>query len=161
VTLATQNESWQLVSDGSNWQVLSHTIPMVWTAYTPTVAGYTWANTQCVWARKGTNIIIMMQGSTTSASATTATFGLPSGLNTAASTILRSASPYSIVGPPIGNNGGSPSLYMPIAQSGVTYFNIGIWNAVSDGYITTTGTGNWGNATVSIIAELPVANWNG
>ncbi len=39
IHLGTPNESWEIISDGANWQILSHSIPNIWTNYTPTFAG--------------------------------------------------------------------------------------------------------------------------
>jgi len=40
VTLNTQNESWNLVSDGANWQVLAHKTISEWLGYTPVFTGF-------------------------------------------------------------------------------------------------------------------------
>jgi hypothetical protein len=80
-TLATQNESVELVSDGANWQIVRRFIPSVATAFTPTGAWSTNTTYTGFWKRFGDSIEIdvkvALAGAPTSA---TLTVNLPSGL---------------------------------------------------------------------------------
>jgi hypothetical protein len=72
--LYTIGETLSILSDGSNWQILNHFIPYLWTAWTPTgswVANSTYTG---FWARRGDSIDLQIQialaGAPTSASLT-------------------------------------------------------------------------------------------
>ena len=87
--LSTINESFTLVSDGSNWQILDHSIPSSWTSWTPTGSWSTNTTYTGQWRRIGDSIDVQVKvsvsGAPTSASLT---INLPSGL-----TILESVLP--------------------------------------------------------------------
>jgi hypothetical protein len=84
VTLNTLNESYTLVSDGTNWQILAHVVPANRTSYTPTFTGFgTVSTSNCTWERfNGTTMFIdctFVAGTTT---ATEARISLPGSLTT-------------------------------------------------------------------------------
>jgi hypothetical protein len=80
-TLATQNEYVELVSDGTNWQIVRRFIPSVLTAFTPTGAWSTNTTYTGFWKREGDSIYLdvelLLAGAPTSA---TLTVNIPSGL---------------------------------------------------------------------------------
>lgn len=83
--LMTQNEEYTVQSDGSNWQVLSHTYPSGWIAYTPVLSWTGGVNTPVgFWRRTGDSMEIDVyftaSGAVTSASLTIA---LPTGVTIA------------------------------------------------------------------------------
>jgi hypothetical protein len=84
--LMTQYEEFTVVSDGSNWQVRSHTYPQGCTTYTPTVTYNTGGGTNVThtgrWRRKGDSVEIDIAStfSNTSAAFSRPIYALPSGL---------------------------------------------------------------------------------
>jgi hypothetical protein len=86
VTLATQDESWTVYSDGANWQVASHTIPSVWVSYTPTFTGFTGPTSEgFFWKRCGDSIDIKGTFTVGTANATVWSVSIVSGLTIDAS----------------------------------------------------------------------------
>lgn len=78
VYLATANESWTLVSDGTNWQSLGHSIPSDWTTYTPATTGLGSITSVAVaWSRIGDGIMVSGGFAPGTPTALTANIGLP------------------------------------------------------------------------------------
>ena len=78
--LMTQYEEYAVISDGANWQVLSHSYPSVWTAYTPTGA-FTNTTYTGYWKRVGDAITCRVKAICTGTPAgATFTASIPSGL---------------------------------------------------------------------------------
>lgn len=67
--LATQYESFTIVSDGANWQVLDHNIPGNWVSYTPALTAFgTPTGVSFLWKRDGDTLYV--QGTFTSGTPT-------------------------------------------------------------------------------------------
>lgn len=79
-TLATQYEYYIVQSDGANWQVIAHSYPQGWIAYTPTVTGATTADEGTYWRRVGDSIEIKGTGATSGVAAVALSVSIPSGL---------------------------------------------------------------------------------
>ncbi len=59
VNLATANESWTVVWDGTYWQILNHETVTAWNTYSPTLAGLgTVSNNNFYWRRVGSEMEI-------------------------------------------------------------------------------------------------------
>lgn len=91
ITLATQNESVKIKSDGTNWHILSRDIPQYPTSYTPSA---TWSGTdqviQGLWTRRG--MFCNINGRITVGSTLSGTglnIGIPSGLTMSTSSFAR------------------------------------------------------------------------
>jgi hypothetical protein len=82
VTLNTQNEEFTIVSDGSNWQVISHFIPSTYTTFTPTITnGGTTSTNTAYWQRIGNSIrIVYYTLYSGTGSAATLAYSVPSGV---------------------------------------------------------------------------------
>jgi len=79
--LATQYEEIDVVSDGSNWQILNRRIPQVWFDYTPTFTGFgTAASVSLQWSRVGCDILIRGRFAAGTPTTVEARMSLPSGL---------------------------------------------------------------------------------
>lgn len=80
--LHTFGETLRLISDNANWQVLNHYAQLIWTAYTPTIAGFgTAASVDFVWARSGQSIWIRGSFVSGTSTAVTGTVTLPGTIN--------------------------------------------------------------------------------
>lgn len=79
--LQTQYEQFTVISDGANWQILSHTYPQVWTAYTPTITSFgTTSNVSFFYRRVGDSIQVRGYFTAGSVAAALGTFTLPTSL---------------------------------------------------------------------------------
>lgn len=59
VSLWTPNESWEIISDGTNWQVLNHNCNTVWTSFSSTISGPTSVTGAAYyWKRVGDSIAV-------------------------------------------------------------------------------------------------------
>lgn len=82
LNLATLNEEIQLMSDGSNWQVLQHKCNTPWVTYTPTFTGFGSPSTlTALWRRVGDTLFVDSWFVMGTVSASTASMSLPAGLN--------------------------------------------------------------------------------
>lgn len=82
--LSTQGEALTVVSDGSNWVVLSRDIPSNTTTYTPTITGLgTVSNVAYVYWRKGDRLFVQGFHTNGTVSANLMTWTLPTGLTIA------------------------------------------------------------------------------
>jgi hypothetical protein len=85
-TLNTSGESLEIISDGSNWQILRRHIPSTYTSYTPT-----WSNlgagsitTTANWFRSGRNLLVRfhaIKSGGAGSGAVVVTMSLPTGLS--------------------------------------------------------------------------------
>lgn len=101
--LATQYESYQIISDGSNWQIINHFIDSSWNSYTPTISqasGTIGTNTpEGYWRRVGSSIEVNFKVTFTG----TGTWSdpkvlLPSGLSIANTLLLTGPNGYRVIG---------------------------------------------------------------
>lgn len=81
--LNTLNESWEFVSDGTNWIPMNHAIPSDWTnTYTPTIANFGTATAiEFRWKREGGDILVQGDFVSGTLAAGTPSVTLPSGLS--------------------------------------------------------------------------------
>lgn len=76
--LSSQYESYQVISDGSNWQVISHQIPTITSTYTPTFTGIgTPTNIHAYWTRVGNLLKVWGSATTGTVTSSILSFSLP------------------------------------------------------------------------------------
>ena len=155
--LATQFESWAIVSDGANWQVLQHFASTLWTAYTPTMTAFgTPSAVSFEWRRIGDTLEI--QGTFTSGTPTgvEARVSLPSGLLTGGSSIPGAR----VIG------GGAKSTteaasFLMITDTSQAYLNYGIQSSGRAG--TTKAQGDQlvsASGILRTFARTPITGWD-
>lgn len=80
-TLNTENETITIVSDGSNWEILSRVYDESWNSFTPSSSWSTNTTTSGFWRRQGDSIAIQFGAELSGApDSTNLNFDLPSGL---------------------------------------------------------------------------------
>lgn len=158
--LKTQYEEFTIVSDGSNWQILSHTYPQVLAAYTPGTNGLgTAASIEMFWKREGNCVLITGNLTTGTVSAAEARVDLPSGLTSKAITSIRVAG---VVFPDDVDGGSNISIMSVLIEPSVTYLTFGFRNAGNASLTKQNGSGIFNNSTkISIQALVPVLEWEG
>lgn len=163
-TLSTQNEEWTVISDGANWQVLTHTYPSALVAYTPTMVGFgTTTNQAFFWKREGDSIYVIGSFTAGTTTATEARCPFPTGLTSAGSTKLPSTT-LAIVGRNNGNVTGATffSGGTVLAEQSVTYATFGAETSTLNG-ITKINASQWVSTSqpLSLWFKIPIANWEG
>jgi hypothetical protein len=154
-TLATQYEQFTFVSDGTNWQVQSHTYPQLFTAYTPTANGLgTLSNVNFLWQRVGSAIRLVGTFTIGTVAASQAQLTFPTGLFTnsllvgtiCAGTVVATGNGalFNVIAPPTVNF---------IAFSSTTSTT---WTSAGN------GSGLFGNSqTLSMDVVIPIQGWEG
>lgn len=183
-TLATQNESLTVVSDGANWQVQNRRIPSVATAYTLTVGGSVSAPTpgtstsSATWQRIGNSVRIRYLFIQTSASGAAAgsgsyLFPLPTGLVIDTSLCAVGATGNNVVGWSKVSNAATGLGASSVSGIAVAYDSANIGIAVptivssvpQDTMNLIASTVFNFNATTNVIysfeAVVPISGWKG
>jgi hypothetical protein len=171
VTLATKGESWRIVSDGTNWQVLDHKTATPWvtdSGFTPASAAFGTVTLKSIqWRRNGDTIYVRGYWKNGTATGTTASLSFPSGI-AMDSTKMTSTSQVLSLGTYISvrTAGSNANIYnAPLAGSifydgsdtANVYFAIGsISNVLTKGGGTAISNTSDG-PTVDF--SFPVANW--
>lgn len=163
--LMTQYEQFTVISDGSNWQVQSHTYPEGWVSYTSTFSASfgTTASAVFNWRRVGDSIEVagrFVMGSPTSS---IATCSIPTGL--ALSSVLGETDRTLIAGTYAScTNSGTPATAAPTVMftsrgdsTTVLYFG----NTGANAIMVQRGADSVGSASygVSVRFSVPIANW--
>lgn len=154
--LNTAQESLAIVSDGANWQITNHFSNTALTSYSPTISGFgTVTAVNAFWSRSGKNVYLIVNFTSGTVAATTASITMPTGLT---STLTFTHQ----VGPPGPISGAGATQAIPLVQSTSTVINIGVQNSgiagqtISNGNaFLTTGQSLWLTATVEIINWQP------
>jgi hypothetical protein len=148
--LTTQNEAYNIVSDGANWRVLDHHIDGQINVYTPTFTGFgTVSDVEFVWWRQGKNIHVRGKFTSGTPTAVIAAVSMPSGINSEGSPIIPSitiAGTYvnEAGGAALGNKGG-----MTLITPTVNNINFGDINTFGGGTSNTTLTAKLATTLVS------------
>lgn len=167
--LMTQYEEYTVVSDGSNWRVISHTYPMGDTAYTPSessVSGtYDGHTPTAMWSRRGDKIFIRYLSTFTGTPSSFASplISLPTGLTINTTKLLSTATNTSVVGnvhsQDTGTAGyGGLAYYRTTTQIALLTFSTAsaaLVGGISQASPFTFGSGD----TISAAWEVPVTNW--
>lgn len=160
-TLATQYESWKVISDGANWFVSEHRASAPASTWTPTLAGFgTVSNLSAVWYRSGLDLVYEVAFTAGTVSAVPATFSLPSGLTTASNLAVDPSTGYMIVGQ-VARNVTSSSVNPSIAPVSSSVLYIGAYGSGSfkptaplngSDYSASSNTTTWSG-------RVRIANW--
>jgi hypothetical protein len=135
-----------------------------WTAYTPTLAGFTSPTSiSCYYRRVGDSIEVQGRFVNGTPNATTVGIGLPTGMTIASTSKIPSG--LTVVGTYArGITNATSTIFSVIAQAGATSVNIGLWSvgAVSRGPLTAeTGTGfSAGGETHSFEFKVPILGFS-
>lgn len=156
--LMTQYEQFTVTSDGANWQILDHSYPSGWTAYTPTYTGFgTVSTTAMYWKRVGDSVLLRGKFTSGTPTAVEARLSLPSGL-TSASTIT--GVEHADFG--VAATGASTTFFqlMTDMEASVAYITFGLQTSTTSGLTKANGNVVAVNTQVqSIHASVPIANW--
>lgn len=155
-TINTQYECWEIVSDGSNWQVVTHKSTTPWASYSPTYsAGFgTTTNNFAFWRRVGSSVEIRANFTAGTVVGSVASVSLPSGLTG----IMANTGVLS------GNVGFDytstvSGVYPVMDSSALTVIKFGSTSGRSIGNFYNGN--NWGNTTnFSLTASVPVSGWS-
>lgn len=155
-SLYTNGEFLMLISDGSNWQILSHRTDTAWTSYTPTLVGFgTTTNVEFRYRRSGTNIEIMGKYTAGTNTATEARIPLPSSTTSADSSTI----------PSIRQCGtfvyatNSASFSNALIEPSVTYITLGVQSSSQSGLTKVNGNTYANSVAYAVWASLPVSGW--
>jgi hypothetical protein len=168
--MSTPNESWSLISDGSNWQILSHQTATDWTTFSMTIKGETSnptrgtvATENAWWRRIGRNIEVRYEFNMTgsgSAGSGSYVFLLPNSwtLNGSLVSFLPGNAYQSLGGGDVYNSG-----------SGVSVIYVQTSNVLNNGFTLAfgvsalrVGSGSYsfgGAVQLGFLASAPVTNW--
>jgi len=151
--LATQYESYAVISNGSNWIIIEHKIPSTMPSFTPTFTGYgTPTNVATVTKRDGSYWIINMTFTLGTTTGTNGTFALPTGLTSATTTLMNVGSWIASY-----NEAFSGSLLIDSTETTVKFGKQGSGssgiNALSGNSIGSSGQ------TLSLFARIPITGW--
>jgi len=156
--LCTQYEQFTIVSDGSNWQVLSHTYPQIETSYTPSTNGLgTPSAVEVVWMRIGN--VLRVRGNITAGTTTAAEarVNFPSGLTATAFSNIRMGGtcfPDNVDG------GSNISILSVISEPSVSYFTFGFRNSSAAPLTKQLGNGIFTSSVrFTFEGSVPIANW--
>lgn len=166
VAMATKGESFRIISDNANWQIIEHKCNTEWASYTPTYTGFGTVSTAVTkWRRVGDTIELQGTVTTGTVSAAIASSTLPTGV-TIDSTKL------SITGNTSAAQGSAVGQFYQDAISAVTGAMVTApgtsttllyFGGLTSGIIALTpGLGNVMAGSSKILAfkaSLPVANW--
>jgi hypothetical protein len=164
-TLNTQNETLEVISDGSNWQILTRRIPSAIVSYTPSLsAGFgTPTNITAFYRRVGDSIEIFGSFDTGTTTTGAGLIGLPSGLvaSSLLSTLNQLVGMTTIAVELTNAQVNLAGLYA--APSGSTVNMCNVSNGSTFNNLTTLGvTQVIGNALpISFYAKIPISGWNG
>lgn len=155
--LSTQFEQWAVVSDGTNWQVIGHSVMSQFTPFTP-VLGAGWGvpvGTTGLWRRVGDSLDCIITFTAVTTTAGSSSVGFPIGIVVASSI----ASP-TIVGYMQDNISGDP-FRTCIASTSNGYIEMG--RAFTTTSLTTALSPNNIAPTMEIQLQfkVPIQNWEG
>jgi hypothetical protein len=169
VTLATQDESWQLQSDGANWVVLRHYIPSNWISYPIVMGGLVPSDEGTFWRRCGDSIEIKSTFAVGSPSGTAMTFALPSGLSHDASKLSTTTNTNSTGF--MFNNSGTVNYASTVLGPWPMFSDTGVSSTVFFTALNNSGSrllANFGNQAYAagdrgrmFLSGAPIANWKG
>lgn len=162
--LMTQYEEFTVVSDNANWQVVSHTYPSLWVAYTPTITNMTVTGTTGFWRREGDSAHIRVFTDPNGAASGIINASIPTGL-----TIATAKTAGGTAG--VGNSYGF-AWCQPLSGAnyggGVTYDSSTTVRVID----TTTSSGDYwriavpatwaaGGIAFNLDFVVPITNWEG
>lgn len=169
--LATQYESVEIVSDGSNWHILRRHIDRNWTSFTPTCSWTSNVSTpEGKWRRVGDSADFQFNVTSTGSTgpgATNLTFDLPSGMTIDTAKLLLGANSSSVMGSGQLRDGGTTSYLLLPYYSSTTQLQARVVGASA-----TYGTLNTVTVSVPVTFDsgdtagfnafsIPITNWKG
>jgi hypothetical protein len=170
-TLNSQNETLTLISDGSNWNIISRRVPSIWTSISGTVPtalpSWTAQNTVLTYSRMGSGLSMTMNISVTGSCSGPLVVSLPFGLNVATSSLVVGSG---IVGSGLIINSGSYIPLRVLLQSNspgavqlYTEFSNGSGSPVTITNLTATNSAvAVSNGTsLNLKFEVPIQGWAG
>jgi hypothetical protein len=165
-SLNTQNETIDIVSDGSRWQILDRMVPMTWVAFNPTITGFgTPSNVSMFYRRVGPNLEVQGTFTSGATAATMASFELPLGLAldpTKISLSNNTNNPGAKVGWFVGNGGPNAALAIvtaPLTSTNMVYLG-GYITSGSSALLPSNGSQIYSSAVQSIEFSVPISGWN-
>lgn len=132
-----------------------------WTAYTPTLVGVgTATGVSCFWGRRGDSVLLKINFTTGTPTATTATVSLPSGLTFDTTKLNTSAA--NLVGYSVGGSSSAAQIVLVAGTVNGTTLNFGNQSGSTNGLSAGAGSGLFGSSqTVSFYStEIPIVGWN-
>lgn len=163
--LYTNGETLVLLSDGSNWQILSHDTDSKWVSYTPTITGLgTVTNTNFLYRRSGSELQIHGTLTSGTAAATLFSISLPTSVNidsTGMGLSNTTANPGPIIGRWVTDNASSGQGALLTATATSTTLIYGGGNNASTSENTpVNGSGvAASNAVQSYTFIVPISGW--
>ena len=162
----TQWESFNLISDGSNWQISSHKTITPWTAYSPTFSGAfgTVPGTTFLFTRIGDSLSVRGSFTTGTAGASLGFFTIPSGLVVNGLKIPSGGNNTGVATSSVGNwfsNGANSfgPLLTATGTSGILIY-YGQESGGANSLITGNASAVLGNATFqSVNFTVPIVGW--
>lgn len=158
--LYTNGEFLQLISDGSNWQILSHKTDTSWTSYIPTFVGNgTPTNVSCWWRRSGDTMFLRLGFTNGTVTASTASVTLPGSLNFDTSKLSTTSNNF--LGTGATTSASSATITIIAGTSNANTLNFGIAAAGNGGLTAAGGTTVWATSEVLsyITTSIPIVGF--
>lgn len=161
--LYTNGETLNLISDGSNWQILEHRVSSGWTTYTPTFTGYgTPASVGFTYRRMGDTLEVSGYYTTGTNTGVTVSITLPTGINIDTAKFTKgatTANPGQTVGNWVINTAQSSGHVVINTGTSTSLIYLGGLSGGANMETPQVGT-IWGNAAqMSIWFRVPISGW--
>jgi hypothetical protein len=163
-TLNTQYEQFTVISDGSNWQIIDHSYPEAWVAYTPTFTGFgTVSTSDFVSRRVGDSVQI--QGKFTAGTPTATEARITLGYGGTNANVTSAASPkigsIRLVG--YGTyDAAAVSGPTILVETSVGYVTFGQQTGTTAGITKLNGSSFIGTGgKFTFFCEVPITGWEG
>lgn len=164
-----QNESIQLISDGSNWRILDHYIPSVWAPYTAVYTGVgTVTSSDAKWRRVGDSIELIGYFVSGTVAATIFSISLPTPLTidttkvTRGNTTAATGQIFGVFGSQSNGGEGASILTAPGTSTALLYVGSNYGASGSGGLLAQNG--NSVTLSVDQVAFrtylIPILQWN-
>lgn len=156
-TLNTQNETLTIMSNGTNWIILSRNTQTAFASYTPTFTGFGTASAiECQWRRSGDCIDLMIRFTAGTCTATEARITYPTGVSASSTKITN----IRAVGT-IADSATDAPQFFALAESNLTYLTFGYQNGGANAGLTKVNANTaFGANSYSFSCSVPVATWN-
>lgn len=163
-TLSTQYEEWEVVSDGSNWLVLTHKYPSIWTSYTPSFTGFGTATSISGYSRRvGDGLQVKVSFVSGTATATQARISLGyGGVDSNVTVDTAKINNGAFIGMMDTSGFGATTFFWSVLSptSSVSYINMGVQSSTVSGLTAANASAMTGNGqTVSLYFDVPISNW--
>jgi len=156
-TLNTQNETLNIISNGTNWFVTSREQRTPFAAFVPTISGFgTPSSVDTMWARDGQNLVLLYEFQIGTATASEAQMGLPGSL-TIDSVVVPTITQVGAIATSYNTVGGVS--YHALITGGDSYINLGRGGTTTSGLVPLDGNAIGDSEQVSFMVHIPITGW--